>query len=282
VSPRDPARGPAGTPGGPGSLLALQEAMARALIDPAHRGGAALPPPLAGVAPERLAAFARMLEGKRRRRVQEALPASCRLLGAGFAPLFAAYTAEHPPTAAARREEVGAFAAFAAAALRSQPNARPGIPGVALADLLRYEALRHELARQSPPGPVSLAETPDETWLSRRPVLGPAIAVTSFDVAVDRWLEELASDDTSAPVPECVCLLVARFARAPIVRARRVNGATVAFLDRCDGGTAVGRMIEELAQELRVPDPPARALLRAECLGLLRLLCGQGLVTWEV
>src|SRR5262249_45420418 len=134
VSPRDPARPPSATPGGPGSLLALQEAMARALIDPAHRGGVALPPPMAGVAPERLAAFARMLEGKRRRRVEEALPASCRLLGVGFVPLFAAYAAAHPPTEAVRREEIAAFASFAVEALRSPANVGPDVPGAALVD----------------------------------------------------------------------------------------------------------------------------------------------------
>jgi hypothetical protein len=255
--------------------------MARALAGPAHRSPAALPPPLAGVPPERLAAFARTLEAKRRRRVREALPMGCRLLGAGFAPLFAAYAAAHPPTAAARREEVAAFAAFATIALGSQADVVPGVPGAALADLLRYEALRNHLARQCPPGPVSLDEAPEEIWLARQPALGTAMAVASFDVAVDRWLEALARDGSLPPAPERVTLFLARFAHAPVVRFRRVNGATAALLARCDGRTPVGAMIEELAQELRVEAPPAQALLRAECVGLLRLLCRQGLVTSE-
>jgi hypothetical protein len=268
---------------GQGSLRELQEALACALTDPALRGDAgALPPSLAGVAPERLRAFAGVLEGKRRRRVQDALPMSFRLLGPRFASLFASYAAANPPTETARRGEVAAFAAHAAAALRSESDVVPGVSGVAIADLLRYEAIRDRLRRQSPPIPVPPDEPAGEPLLDRRPAMGPAVAVACFDVAVDQWLVDLASTSAAAPAEERVPLLVARFAQPPLVRARRVNRATAALLSRCDGRTTLGDLLDDLASELGAREAGARVRLHQESLGLLRLLWRQGYVGWVV
>jgi hypothetical protein len=263
------------------SLRELQEALARALTDPSLRTEApALPPSLAGVPAARLRAFAGVLEAKRRQRVQNALPVSCWLLGSHFPMLFAAYAAAHPPTEAARRAEVTAFADHAAAALRSAAGVALGISGPAAAELVRYEAMRHHLRRQPPPIPVAPDGMADERLLGLRPVLGPAIVAATFEFGVDRWLETLETDPRATPEPGSVNLVLARFADPPLVRARLVNAATVALLACCDGSMPLEQTIDSLAWELGAGDEEGRSALRAESLGLLRLLCGQGYLTW--
>jgi hypothetical protein len=263
------------------SLRELQEALARALTDPSLRTEApALPPSLAGVPAARLRAFAGVLEAKRRQRVQDALPVSCRLLGARFPMLFAAYAAAHPPTEAARRAEVTAFADHAAAALRPVAGVAPGVPGPAAAELVRYEAMRHHLRRQPPPIPVSPDGIADERLLGLRPILGPGVMAASFEFSVDRWLVTLGTDPRATPEPGSVNLLLARFADPPLVRTRCVNAATVALLAWCDGRMPLEQAIDSLAWELGAGDEEGRSALRAESLGLMRLLCGQGYLTW--
>jgi hypothetical protein len=264
------------------SLRELQEALARALTDPSLRTEApALPPSLSGVPTARLRAFAGVLEAKRGQRVQDALPVSCRLLGDRFPMLFATYAAAHPPTEAARRAEVAAFVAHAAAALRPEAIVAPGISGPAAAELVRYEAIRHHLRRQTPPIPVSPDVMKDERLLGLRPVLGPAVVAASFDDGVDCWLESLGTDPRATP-PQAgpVNLLLARFAHPPLVRTRRVNAATVALLACCDGSMPLRQAIDGLAWELGTGDEEGRTALRVESLGLLRLLCGQGYLDW--
>jgi len=264
------------------SLSELQEVLARALTDPSLRTDApALPPSLAGVPAARLRAFAGVLESKRRQRVQDALPVSCRLLGSHFPMLFATYAAAHPPTEAARRAEFTAFANHAAAALRPEAIVAPGISGLAAAELVRYEAMRYHLRRQSPPIPVSPDVMKDERLLGLRPVLGPAVVAASFEFGVDRWLETLGTDPRATPPqPGSLNLLLARFAHPPLVRTRRVNAATVALLAGCDGSMPLGQAIDGLAWELGAGDEAGRSALRVESLGLLRLLCGQGYLNW--
>jgi hypothetical protein len=207
---------------------------------------------LAGLPRDQLELFASSLVAKRRKGTEVAYPASFTIDDATLRWVFHRYHQLFPLRSdQSRADDAIAFGHFAEASLADEAQA------VAyLGDLVRYERLYYTASLdRTVPAAAAVTTVPNGRAADAHPVRRPYVELAGFAHDVGAIEEAVCRGDPAPPAAQ-VCracsILFVPAGDGREARMLRINDATVAIVERCDGRRTVAAVIADTEAALGV------------------------------
>jgi len=238
---------------------------------------------LRNIDPERLEVFAAMVVGQRIQDAAQGLPLTAQLLGDRFSQVALKYNSDIKPEYSKRDDQALAFGRF----LQKRFRLEPPTPSFA-EDVLAYEMATLELFRRHDEPDFTQASIHVQDLIQNAEDVELQQTIAPYQLSNTRVLRlnhdivpliEAMKDGVPPPpsTPQAAYILL-RVSAFGVTEQSRINSATAAFIEACDGTASLFEIIERVAQDFQ---QFATTEFTSKCLSLCHSLVERRIIDFK-